>query len=68
MSPRRKIRPHEAGRRPCTSPEGRLVNYSIMLPPSLKAWCMEKGPARVRALLELYRGPEDGSKPLRYLP
>jgi len=55
MSPRRTIKPHERGRKPCTSPEGPLVGYNISLPRSLKAWCMKKGPRHIRRFLEMLR-------------
>jgi len=52
MSPRHKITPEARGRKPCTSPEGPLVAYNISLPPSLKTWCLKKGPAHIRLILE----------------
>ena len=49
---RRKIRPQDRGRKPCISSEGPLVPYQIGLPPSLKKWCLKKGPDYVRDIIK----------------
>jgi len=53
---RHQIKPEHQARGPKPGPEGLMINYQLMVPPSLKDWLHNKGPKFVRNQLTKMRG------------